>query len=814
MAPMAKDPRQVLLVLNIAKRKALYTLIEEIMRWMRSQIDLRSDGQVQPPYPANTTLVTIRRDALAHFDTWRREVLAKLKEVLSAPDDAEIVDQRRARNERLAQRRVGVPAPINDLINLGGLGDDAGKAKADRSASVARLQASYHPIPTRLTTIPLEDQEETLSCVLLIILSTGKYSAESRALVVYLASALELPLSTVNSEEIKIATSLAESGAKAEREQTDSTMSAEAEAEKRKQEGQASRYWKVGLASVAGAALIGVTGGLAAPGGIMGSVGLGGVASFLGIFWMNGALVGTLFGAFGAKMTGEAVDQYTKEVEDFRFIPQKEQTGRAYSQDDQSSRRLRVLIGVNGWLTSEDDITKPWKFVGDDSEVFALRYEVKSLLGLGASLEDLVASYAWKFVRLEILKRTVLVTLWSALWPVTLLSMASKIDNPFSLARNRSDKAGKILADAIINRVQGERPVTLVGYSLGSRVIYACLRSLAERRAFGLIDTVVLIGSPVPSNRDHWMLMRTMVSGKIYNVYSENDYLLAFLYRATSVQLGVAGLQEISNIEGVENLNLSEEVQGHLRYPKLIDQILARCDFPMAEGAALGPIEHDEDDISLQDLDHGKTGTLIELDDLNPDTPGPVPVQVPRPRSDEPSAPPISPQQRRQRATVVRAATFAVPTSSHTDPLGTRGNEDGDFQDTLSDLPPPYQPRSMTLPVLPSRNHPSTAYQPPKDLRVNEMDSHKYLGTARETGLGLKPASHPRDQEQPHGLSQRPASVPLSFSSDLSQQRPLVHTVPKENEGSDNYEEDEGFGIQMVHNDDDFEYLDPTPIED
>lgn len=35
----------------------------------------------------------------------------------------------------------------------------------------------------------------------------------------------------------------------------------------------------------------------------MGSVGLGGLASFLGIFWMNGALVGTLFGAFGARMT-------------------------------------------------------------------------------------------------------------------------------------------------------------------------------------------------------------------------------------------------------------------------------------------------------------------------------------------------------------------------------------------------------------------------------------------------------------------------------------------------------------------------------
>jgi predicted lipid-binding transport protein (Tim44 family) len=86
-------------------------------------------------------------------------------------------------------------------------------------------------------------------------------------------------------------------------------MNAEAEAAKRQKDNKFSRYWKVGLASAVGATIIGVTGGLAAPlvagalGGILGGIGLGGVASFLGIFWMNGVLVGALFGAFGAKMT-------------------------------------------------------------------------------------------------------------------------------------------------------------------------------------------------------------------------------------------------------------------------------------------------------------------------------------------------------------------------------------------------------------------------------------------------------------------------------------------------------------------------------
>jgi thioesterase domain-containing protein len=124
-----------------------------------------------------------------------------------------------------------------------------------------------------------------------------------------------------------------------------------------------------------------------------------------------------------------------------------------------------------------------------------------SLMELGVSLKSMVSSYAWSFLKLEILKRTVLATLWSALWPVYLLKMAASIDNPFSKARNRSEKAGQVLADALINKAQGERPVTLIGYSLGPRVIYSCLKSLAEREAFGLVEFVVFIGAPVPSTR-------------------------------------------------------------------------------------------------------------------------------------------------------------------------------------------------------------------------------------------------------------------------------------------------------------------------
>lgn len=114
------------------------------------------------------------------------------------------------------------------------------------------------------------------------------------------------------------------------------------------------------------------------------------------------------------------VDTYAKEVSDFKFLPIVSEWGEFGTKEEAeaNARRLRVTIGINGWLTTQDDVVKPWRVLGRDSEVFALRYEMEALLALGSSLQNMVSSYAWSYVKLEILKRTVLATLWTAIWPV------------------------------------------------------------------------------------------------------------------------------------------------------------------------------------------------------------------------------------------------------------------------------------------------------------------------------------------------------------------------------------------------------------
>lgn len=463
------------------------------------------------------------------------------------------------------------------------------------------------------------------------------------------------------------------------------------------------------------------------------------------------------------------MDKYAKEVDDFRFIPLKEEWGKDYKQEDkaaQESRRLRVTIGINGWLNSEEDITKPWRVIGDDTEVFALRYELHHMLHLGHALRELVESYAWKTLKAEILKRTVLATLMAALWPLKIIGAASQIDNPFNLAYNRSRKAGQVLADALINKVQGERPVTLIGYSLGATAIHACLQSLAKRHAFGLVDTVVIIGSPAPSSPAHWRTLRSVVSGKIFNVYSENDMVLGFVYRAHRLEFGVAGLQAIKDVDGIENLDLSDLVSGHLRYPGLTGEILRRCGFIDVKAGLT--IEKDEE---IKMKEEQQEGNLISFDEE---------------ASKEQQERLPSPSQR-QLAEDLRGLNISPPALVAPPPSKPESSASKSPDTEQPPLPTrPTSDESETLPPLPRRpTAPAEDEAPPlPKRRETVMDE--------QTPALPKRPSEVQDEVTPP-LPRRPTE---ETRSKMPARRPLTP--------ESNIEDDEEFGgIVMVNNDSD-----------
>lgn len=159
--------------------------------------------------------------------------------------------------------------------------------------------------------------------------------------------------------------------------------------------------------------------------------------------------------------------------------------------------------------------------------------------------------------------------------PVVLTKLSYLIDNPWSVSLDRAWAAGLILADSLIERNLGTRPITLVGYSLGSRVIFSCLLELARKGAFGLIQNVYMFGSPIVFKQDEYLKVRTVVAGRFVNGYHNNDWILGYLFRLTNGGIRrVAGLGPVEDVPGIENMNCAEWVAGHMDYRRAMPRLM------------------------------------------------------------------------------------------------------------------------------------------------------------------------------------------------------------------------------------------------
>jgi hypothetical protein len=155
------------------------------------------------------------------------------------------------------------------------------------------------------------------------------------------------------------------------------------------------------------------------------------------------------------------------------------------------------------------------------------------------------------------------------------------IDNPWMNAKALAVKAGAVLGELLSKRVFGNRPVTLTGYSLGSLVIFEALKYLASlppSEVIHCIQDVFLFGTPAPADAAIWAAIRRLVSGRLVNGYSRDDYVLAVMSRASDASWSVAGLQEV-DVKGVENV-FCEGVAGHTKWRGMIGRCLQVCDAP------------------------------------------------------------------------------------------------------------------------------------------------------------------------------------------------------------------------------------------
>ncbi|PWA49608.1 alpha/Beta hydrolase fold protein [Artemisia annua] len=281
--------------------------------------------------------------------------------------------------------------------------------------------------------------------------------------------------------------------------------------------------WKrggiIGAAAITGGTLMAITGGLAAPaiaagfsalaptlGTIIPVIGAGGFAA---VATAAGSVAGSVavaasFGAAGAGLTGTKMARRTGSVDEFEF----KAIGENHNQG-----RLAVEILVSGFVFEERDFFRPWEGQTGNMERYVLQWESKHLYAVSTAIQDWLSST----LAMELMRRGAMMTVLSGFlsafaWPATLLWLTDIIDSKWTIAVNRSDKAGKLLAEVLIKGLQGNRPVTLVGFSLGARAIFKCLQHLAETGNDGLVERVVLLGAPVAIQGENWGAARKFLA--------------------------------------------------------------------------------------------------------------------------------------------------------------------------------------------------------------------------------------------------------------------------------------------------------------
>ncbi|KMU74187.1 transmembrane and coiled-coil domain containing proteins 4 [Coccidioides immitis RMSCC 3703] len=319
--------------------------------------------------------------------------------------------------------------------------------------------------------------------------------------------------------------------------------------EKRRKEALKRRYMIMGLATVGGGLVIGLSAGLLAP--VIGAglaagfttIGVSGTGAFLG------GVGGTALITSGATLTGSTIgirasNRRTGAVKTFEYRPLH------------NNKRLNLIVTAAGWMTGKvDDVRLPYSTVDPVmGDIYSILWEPEMLQSMGATI-NILATEALTQGLQQVLGSTILTALMASLQlPIVLTKLSYLIDNPWNVSLARANSSGLILADSLIDRNLG---------------------NLANKRAYGIVQNVYLFGSPVVANKDEYLKARSVVSGRFVNGYASNDWILGYLFRATSGGImRVAGLAPVEGIPGIENFDATKFVNGHMAYRAAMPRLL------------------------------------------------------------------------------------------------------------------------------------------------------------------------------------------------------------------------------------------------
>lgn len=156
--------------------------------------------------------------------------------------------------------------------------------------------------------------------------------------------------------------------------------------------------------------------------------------------------------------------------------------------------------------------------------------------------------------------------------PVAAYSWDSAVD--WGAAKRNADANAAPLADWLIDwdRTDG-RPVHLVGYSLGVRIVCETLRVLDERGQTELPASVSLLGGAIPYDSverpARYGSAIAAVEAPVTNFHSRNDRVLGWVYRASDQThaVGYGGIDDADAAPaGYTDVAVTDIVDDHYSY--------------------------------------------------------------------------------------------------------------------------------------------------------------------------------------------------------------------------------------------------------
>ena len=294
------------------------------------------------------------------------------------------------------------------------------------------LLRRFPPAQTPLNTLPVDKRRLLLHSIMLMLLSTEHYIAYSRIFMMYLASSLHIPMYAFVEDENRVTQSLgkiykalcdesekceAEEQKKLEElkkaneckkadavEHTDTTDAEDTKQVQGTKPGKDNKplrkYRPVTNPAQAGGTLLAAGLGMVPAGQGLPAVSLPAVtvANLLGSLSDNENALATFFGVNPNRPSTKSIDSFALTLQDIGFIPlhgPKESGFQNQKDVAPEDRRMRLVLCVNGLLTTKDDLCSPWKRLGSQNEVYAVRWETETLEKIGSAFETLLKSKAW-----------------------------------------------------------------------------------------------------------------------------------------------------------------------------------------------------------------------------------------------------------------------------------------------------------------------------------------------------------------------------------------------------------------------------------